>query len=234
MSENFEFKQPISKEIFFKKYAINDEKTVEEVLIGVAMEISLAESKYYSEADKNKPIISGVHIPKKKEIIMEQFFDAFRKERLMPAGRQLANARPSSKIKNYNNCFTIGIKDSIDEIYNSIHEDAKISKDGGGVGINVSPLRPKDSKLSTGGTCSGPVSFLKVFNASAETIHSAGFRRAAHISILNCDHPDIEGFITSKQGDDNKALTQFNLSVGITDKFIEAVKEDKDWVTMGR
>ena len=96
-------------------------------------------------------------------------------------------------------------------------------------GLNFSNLRPKGAKISKGGESSGVMSFMEVFNASAKAIHTGGNRRSAHLGALNVDHPDIEEFITYKRGDENGRLTQFNISVGITDKFIEAVKADADW-----
>ncbi len=100
---------------------------------------------------------------------------------------------------------------------------------GGGVGFDISKLRPKSSNLSMGGESSGVVSFLRIFDQSAKTIMTGGQRRSAHIALLDISHPDIEEFITIKQGETNKELTQFNISVKISDKFIEAVENDKDW-----
>jgi ribonucleoside-diphosphate reductase alpha chain len=212
--KEWKWKQPISKEIFDKKYCVHGEKDVYEVFKGIAEEISDGE-EYYYQGNKTE--------------FKEKIYKALVENKLMPGGRQLANARPNSKQRNYNNCFTIDIKDSISEIYNSLKDDALISKEGGGVGFNISNLRPQHADLSVGGTASGPVSFLKIFDKSASIIHSAGARRSAHIAILDIDHPDIEQFITAKHGDENKELTQFNLSVGMTDEFIEAVKNDSMW-----
>jgi ribonucleoside-diphosphate reductase alpha chain len=114
-------------------------------------------------------------------------------------------------------------------IYQSLYEDALISKSGGGVGFNTSKVRPKGDKLSKGGEASGPISFLRVFNESAKIIMTGGQRRSAHIAIMNIDHPDIEEFITVKKGSQNNELTQFNISVGITDAFMEKVLADGDW-----
>lgn len=200
------FKQKISEEIFIKKYMINGETKFEDVFEGVAKEISSVE--------KNN----------KKH---EKIFETIMKEgNFIPGGRILANARVNSKLKQYNNCFTIDIEDSMEGIFDSIKEDALISAEGGGVGFNISKLRPEGSIISKGGDSSGPLSFLKVFNQSAQVIHTGGSRRSAHIAIMNVDHPDIEKFITIKQGNE---LTQFNISVGITDKFINAVKNNLDW-----
>jgi len=204
--------QPISQEIFEKKYMINDDRSPEEVLSQVAETIATAE--------KTKV---------KREEWAQKFTDEIISGRLIPAGRILANARINARMPYYNNCYTIGIKDSIEGIYESLKEDASISKTGGGVGMNFSKLRFHDAPLARGGSSSGSVSFMKVFNESAKVIMTGGSRRSAHIAVLNVDHPDIEEFITCKQGDSNGVLTQFNISVGITDAFMEAVNKDIDW-----
>lgn len=202
--------QPASEEIFNMKYKFH-RNSMEEVFNDVAT------------------VISDVEKDDKKEEVKEKFYELMIGGRFIPAGRILANAWPGSKIKNYINCYTIGIDDDMDGIYNSLAEDAKISKVGGGVGMDVSKLRPKGTPLSVGGEASGPISFLRIFNESAKIIMTGGQRRAAHIALLDISHPDIEEFITCKQGDKNRALTQFNISVKITDKFMSAVKNNEDW-----
>lgn len=208
---SFDFKQSISKEIFKKKYMLHEEESVDEVFRGIAKDIASVEKRG------------------KRREWEAKFYEEMSSGRFIPAGRIMANSRTYSKLRQYNNCFTIDIEDSMDGIYNSLKEDALISKTGGGVGFNVSKLRPKGDSLSTGGEASGVISFLKVFNESAKIIMTGGARRSAHIAILNVDHPEIEDFITVKQGDSNKELTQFNISVGITNDFMLAVKEDYDW-----
>ena len=206
------WEQEICREIFEQKYCLQGEKSVEEVFHGVASEIASVE---------------------KDAATREQWENAFYTElvagRLQPAGRILANARPASLMKNYNNCFTIDIEDSLEGIYDSLKEDATISKMGGGVGFDISKLRPKAAKLSNGGESSGVISFLRIFDQSAKTIMTGGQRRSAHIALLDISHPEIEDFITSKKGEQNKELTQFNISVKISDAFIEAVKNDTEW-----
>ncbi len=207
----FKWEQKLSEEIFTTKYMLQGEKGPEEVFRGIAREIAS---------------------PEKKEIrteIEEKFFSQLIEGKLIPAGRILANARPDSPMKNYNNCFTIDIQDSMVGIYDSLKEDAMISKMGGGVGFDISKLRPKGDVLSKGGNSSGVISFLRIFDQSAKTIMTGGQRRSAHIALLDISHPDIEEFITVKQGDRNKELTQFNISVKISDKFIDAVEKDLDW-----
>lgn len=207
---NMEFLQSISKETFERKYMINEgDKTVEDVFKGVAEEISKLE--------------------KDKEKWKNIFYEELVSGRFMPGGRILANARPNTKMQYYSNCYTIDIDDSMENIYESLKEDALISQSGGGVGFNASKLRPEGSIVSRGGTASGPISFLKIFDQSAKIVQTAGQRRSAHIALLSISHPDIEKFITAKRGDLNKELTQFNISVVITDAFIKAIREDKDW-----
>lgn len=222
----FEFKQEISKEIFFRKYALHGEKSVEEVLRGIAEEVASVE---LSPTDLEKAIKADIKPPKYWEYWADKFYNAMITGEFIPGGRILANARLFSMMKNYNNCFTIDIEDDMESIYLALKEDALIGKVGGGVGFNASKLRPKWAFISKGGESSGVMSFVEVFDASAKAIHTGGGRRGAHILILNVDHPDIEEFITYKRGGENNKLTQFNISVGITDEFIEAVLADKDW-----
>ena len=360
------FRQPVSEEQFRIKYMINEEDTsIDEVFKLIAQDIASVEKK--SERD----------------VWQKTFYEEMIAGRLLPAGRILANARPSTKNRYYSNCYTIAVEDSMDGIYEAVKEDALISATGGGVGFNISKLRPNGQPTSKGGIASGPLSFLKVFNESAKIIQTGGHRRclplwyevetssgnkkigdlligdlivfekgtfrinevyqngvqdlvkitaksgwhvstlnhrwlvydletkevkwveakdlmekktyaflrpkrsaalkgtymqitlenyhidpiidvsyygrestidievdkvhafhainpkasgyssvshnSAHIAVLNIDHPDIETFITCKQGDLNKELTQFNISAGVTDAFMKAVEEDKDW-----
>lgn len=209
--ENY-FNQPLSEEIFKQKYCLNGETSVEEVLRGIAEDISLAEESGELQA-----------------YWKEKFYQEMNNQKLFPAGRIMANARPDTKMRFYNNCYTIGIDDSIDDIYKALRDDAKISSTGGGVGMNVSKIRYKGCPVSKGGESSGVISFLKVFDQSAQVIHTGGQRRAAHIAILDITHPEVEDFITCKRGEENNTLTQFNISVGITDAFMEAVEADADW-----
>ena len=208
---DFKWNQKLSEEIFKAKYMLHGESHPEEVFRGIAVEIASSEK------------------PELRRDIEKQFYDQLIEGKLIPAGRILANARPDSPMKNYNNCFTIDIEDSMTGIYDSLKEDAMISKMGGGVGFDISRLRPKGEVLSRGGNSSGVISFLRIFDQSAKTIMTGGQRRSAHIALLDISHPDIEEFITVKQGDRNKELTQFNISVKISDKFIEAVEKDQDW-----
>ncbi len=205
------FEQKISEELFAQKYMLNGEVSPEVALFDMATEIASVEK------------------PRLRNYWRDRFLEEISSRRFIPGGRILANARPYSKIKNYGNCYVIPIADSLPSIYKALAEDAAISGTGGGVGFNCSAMRPKDAPIAKGGTASGPLSFLEVFDTSAQTIRNGGNRRAAHIAVMDISHPDIEEFITYKQGDKNKRLQHFNISVGISQEFIDALEADADW-----
>lgn len=146
--------------------------------------------------------------------------------RFLPNSPTLMNS--GTDIGQLSACFTLGIDDNMISIFDTLKNAALIFKSGGGVGINFSYLRPKGAPVgSTLGTSSGVLSFMEVFNSMVETVKSGAVRRGAAIGILNCDHPEIEDFIVSKNTEGK--LSNFNISVMITDDFMKAVELGSPW-----
>ncbi|WP_316015786.1 adenosylcobalamin-dependent ribonucleoside-diphosphate reductase [Roseobacter sp. HKCCA0434] len=157
-----------------------------------------------------------------------KFYAALEDFRFLPAGRIVAGAGTARAVTLFN-CFVMGtIPDSMGGIFDMLREAALTMQQGGGIGYDFSTIRPKGARVAgVGADASGPLSFMDVWDAMCRTIMSAGARRGAMMATLRCDHPDIEDFITAKR--DPARLRNFNLSVLVTDAFMEAVEGDADW-----
>ncbi|MEH6474796.1 MAG: adenosylcobalamin-dependent ribonucleoside-diphosphate reductase [Sneathiella sp.] len=157
-----------------------------------------------------------------------EFYEILKDYKFLPAGRIIAGAGTKRKVTLFN-CFVMGdIPDNMAGIFDNLKEAAITMQQGGGIGYNFSSLRPKGAPVhSMGSDASGPLSFMDVWDSMCRTIMSAGSRRGAMMATMICDHPDILDFIKAKQ--DPGRLRMFNLSVLITDAFMEAVKKDDSW-----
>ena len=195
---------------------------------GPTLKISqhIHETKYRNKGETFKEAMSRVAdtlTENREEFTV--FRDLLLEQKFLPAGRVQAAIGSPKDVTPYN-CFVSGtIEDSMSDIMDKAKEAAETLRLGGGIGYDFSTLRPQGDHIrSLDSTSSGPLSFMEVYNALCGTISSAGHRRGAQMGVLRVDHPDILEFIKVKNNKDK--LTNFNISVGVTDKFMEAVKND--------
>ncbi len=208
------FAAPIAEQIWDMKYRFKDadgkalDGTVEDSWRRIARDLASVE--------------------KNADAWEEKFYSALEDFKFLPAGRITAGAGTARKVTLFN-CFVMGtVPDSMGGIFDMLKEAALTMQQGGGIGYDFSTVRPKGALVKgVAADASGPLSFMDVWDSMCRTIMSAGSRRGAMMATMRCDHPDIEDFITAKS--DAARLRMFNVSVLITDPFMEAVKADKSW-----
>lgn len=209
------FDTPLAEEIWDKKYRFRSE---------AGEDVDLA-----ATLDRVADAVAKAEKPANRKVWRTRFREALTDFRFIPAGRILAGAGTARNVTLFN-CFVMGtIPDSLPGIFEHLREAATTMQQGGGVGMDFSTIRPSGAPvMGVGAQASGPLSFMDTWDAMCRTIMSAGQRRGAMMGCLRIDHPDIEAFIDAKR--DGARFRNFNLSVLVTDAFMDALEAGKDWV----